>query len=68
MSIPAISYMDPSDFHPQSGGKGGLDRILIIYVAINTFRSLFRATDSCGGFSFDKDCHQSLGYALRTFE
>ena len=42
--------------------------MLIFYVAINTFRSLFRAADSCGSFSFDKDCCQSLGFALGTFE
>ena len=70
-SIPAISYNYGPKWFPspiRGGRRGGLDRMLIFYVAINTFRSLFRAADSCGSFSFDKDCCQSLGFALRTFE
>lgn len=70
-SIPAISYnYEPKWFPPpiRGGRRGGLDRMLIFYVAINTFRSLFTAADSCGSFSFDKDCCQSSGFALRTFE
>ena len=42
-----------------------------MFVAINSFRSLFRATDACDVFSFDKDgCHSSklsasLGFFFR---
>ena len=55
-------------------------KILMMLTAIfNTFRSLFRATDTSDVFSFDKDgCHSSKlsaslefffrGYSLRTFE
>ena len=44
----------------QPGGRGGLDRVTWRIVAIDTFRNLFRATDTCDAFSFDKDGCQSL--------
>lgn len=58
----------PKWFPSPTRGKGWPQQNTDFYVAINTFRSLFRATDSCGGFSFDKDCCQSSGYCLRTSE
>ena len=44
--------------HHQGGGTGSTEW-LYAFVAINTFRNLFRATVTCEVFSFDKDGCQS---------
>ena len=52
--------MQPSGLHPQPGGKEWPRQSdFALFVAINTFRSLCRATDTCDVFSFDKDGCQS---------
>ena len=43
----------------QGGGVASTEW-LCTFVAIDTFRNLFRATDTCDVFSFDKDGCQSL--------
>ena len=71
----------PEWFPPPTRGGGGewpRQCDFARFVAINTFRRLLRATDTCDVFSFDKDGCQSLklsacgfffsGYVLKTFE
>ena len=44
----------------QEGGEWPRQCDFARFVAINTFRRLLRATDTCDVFSFDKDGSQSL--------
>lgn len=66
-------------YPPPTIREGWPSRVDCVFVAINTFRILFRAVSACDVFSFDKDgCHSlklsaSLGiflsgYALTAFE
>ena len=42
--------------------------VMMLTAVFNTFRSLFRATDTCDVFSVDKDgCHSSKLSALLEF-
>ena len=52
-------YQNSKKKNNQGGGVASTEW-LCTFVAIDTFRNLFRATDTCDVFSFDKDGCQSL--------
>ena len=50
-SLSAFSYMNTSDLHPQTRGEGPSTERLCAFIAIiNTFRSLFKASDTFNVF------------------
>ena len=79
-SLSAFFHVDTSDLHPQTRVGASTEWLCVFIAIINTFRSLFKASDTFWRFPiFDKDGWQSsklsaslrlydFGYVLRTFK